>query len=120
MDSVRDEAEDFYPDDLVDSGSSGDGSSGLPEPQSSRRMVNKTGQTGLTKSTGRPRSSTVSASTVSHLRSRSISPGGGLTMNVATMNGSRELERTKFGFYGGSLSQTDTGNEEYEVCVCVC
>ena len=103
IDTVRDEAEDFYPDDSVDSGSSGDGS-GSGE---SRQPRTKTGQTSLVKS-GRPRSSTMSAS---HSRSRSISPGGlMMTTTSSTLNGT-----SKFGFYGGSLSQSDPTNED-EVC----
>ena len=123
VDSIRDEAEDFYPDDLVDTGSQFDDFD-LSQP---RHCSSKTGQTGLIKSGGRARSYTLAAPS-SNSSSRESSPGG-LTMSAgssgsSTANGPRELERTKFGFYGGgSLSQSDTV-DDYQVytrvCVCVC
>ena len=121
VDSMRDEAEDFYPDDLVDTGSQiDDFDLSQPRPYSS-----KTGQTSLVKSGMRPRSSTLTASS-SNSSSRENSPGG-LTMSAGSSGSStnaanvpRELERAKFGFYGGgSLSQSDTV-DVYQVCVCVC
>ena len=106
VDIARDEAEDYYPDDLLDSGGSGDGSS---SEQPTHLQVSKAGQTGLVKS-GRPRSSTVSAGSS---RSRSISPGG-LMMTTGGANGG--MDASRFGFYGGSLSQMDT-NDDYQVCI---
>lgn len=117
MGSIHDEAEDFYPDDLVDTGSQFDDFD-LSQP---RQYSSKTGQTGLVKSGMRPRSSTLAARS-SNSSSRESSPGG-LTMSAgssssSTANGPRELEKAKFGFYGGgSLSQSDTV-DDYQVCEC--
>ena len=104
VNSVRDEEEDFYPDDIADSGGSGDGTS---EEKQSCLYAGKAGKTGLVKS-GRPRSSAISGSSQS--RSRSISPGG----LMMTTNGAMNAETGRFGFYGGSLSQSDF-NEDGQV-----
>ena len=128
VDNVRDEAEDFYPDDIADIGSQQLDDFDLSQPH---HYSSKTGQTGLARSGGRPRSRTLAA-TSSNPSSRESSPGG-LTMSTgssgsdggkAAVNRPRELERTKFGFYGeGSLSQSDA-LDDYQVrvgvCVCVC
>ena len=112
VDSGRDEAEDFYPDDLVESVQLSNADNGSTE-QRHHHHRNKTGQTGLV----RPRSATVTAGS-SNSSNRSSSPGC-LTMSVGTVvhNGSRELDRGKFGFYGDSLSQGDfTGSAaQYQV-----
>ena len=146
MDNVRDEAEDFYPDDLVDTGSQQfDDFDDLSQPRP--YSMSKTAQSGLVRSgSGRPRSNTLAAPS-SNPSSRESSPGG-LTMSAGSSggssggggggggtaaNGPRELERMKFGFGGGggyggsSLSQSDA-LDDYQVhiyaivseCLCVC
>ena len=125
MDNVRDEAEDFYPDDLVDTGSQQfDDFNDLSQPRP--YSMSKTAQSGLIRSgSGRPRSNTLAAPS-SNPSSRESSPGG-LTMSTGSSgggggtaaNGPRELERMKFGFGGGgygggSLSQSDA-LDDYQV-----
>jgi hypothetical protein len=126
VDTVRDEEDDFYPDDLVNTGSQQqfDDFDDFSQP---RHYSGKTGQTGFVRSGGvRPRSNTLAAPS-SNSSSRESSPGG-LTMSAgssggsssggAAANGPRELERTKFGFGGYSLSQSDP-MEDYQVHMCV-